>query len=575
MTLDIEGFGSKTRTDPIRAGLRRTLEAIVESATSLLHTDEPLVANGDTGDGKWMLFSPNVPKTELIMTLLPGLETRLRHHNSTASSAATIRLRIGVHHGELIKDDAGYSGEALNHAFRIIDNGAARQALRASSTSSVPVFSSDFYDKIIRPGYGSIDPAEFAPIRVENKETSTVVWIKRATQPLDQEFAPPPSLPKADPATSTLGERTRKQVLTISDLPPTSLYVAISDIHNARLYGRGLPEAPVRQHIEAALLLANKIVVHCADPYRSKTVADTITELLPCVEAGDLLFLLGENVEDPTSHFRGYLDYKIDQYGKSRYGSRDVKSLTEVDGDATERTEALINRSPFALIRGFSGADGFIRAARDDLQPGESITIREHYNSSAVSRLSLTLRQLLDLTHLGHDGSLSRTVAHEEAVGALQADVERLAGHFSFSRQILMEALRHGTGLSHNHPLDEVFEERVSLVHLIGTIGPLTHTEVTHRRDRLSPYYYHHLLDHLSLLAEAPLPKTFGSKLVLELRALPGWWHFASHHLRLVADAIHRQVAGERAVDLGNSYRWSRRKPEFEPIRSIVRSHWI
>jgi hypothetical protein len=484
-----------------------------------------------------------------------------------------IRLRIGVHHGELIKDRAGFSGEALNHAFRIIDNNVARQALQASSTNSLTVFSSDFYDKIIRPGYGSIDPAEFAPIRVENKETSAVVWIKSAAQPLDQELAVPP-LPTADPATSTLGERTRKQVLTISDLPPTSLYVAIGDIHNSRLYGRGLPEAPVRQHIEAALLLANKVVTHCADAYRSKIVADTITELLPCVEAGDFLFLLGENVEDPTSHFRGYLDFKIDQYGKSRYGSRDVKSLTEVDSDATERTEALINRSPFALIRGFSGADGFIRSARDDLQPGESITIREHYNSSTVSRLSLTLRQLLDLTHLGHDGQLRRTVADEEAVGVLLAEVERLSGHLSFSRQILMEAIRQGTNLSHNHPLDEVFEERVSLVHLIGTIGSLTHTEVTHRRDRFSPYHYQYLLEHLSLLAEAPLPKTFGSKLVLELRALPGWWYFASHHLRLVADAIHRQVAGERAVDPGNSYRWSRRKPEFGPIRSIVRSHW-
>ncbi|MEV4057130.1 hypothetical protein AB0J55_38505 [Amycolatopsis sp. NPDC049688] len=573
MTLDIEGFGSKTRTDPIRAGLRRELETIIESAIRLLQPDDALAAHGDTGDGKWLLFRPEVPKTELIMTLLPEIETRLRHHNSTASIAATIRLRVGVHHGELIKDRSGFSGEALNHAFRIIDNDVARQALQASPTNSLVVFSGDFYDKIIRPGYGSIDAAEFAPIRVENKETSTVVWIRSTHPPLDQEPVIPP-LPTAEPATPTLGERTRKQVLTISDLPPTSLYVAIGDIHNARLYGRGLPEAPVRQHIEAALLLANKVVTHCADPYRSRIVADTITELLPCVEAGDFLFLLGENVEDPTSHFRGYLDFKIDQYSKSRYGSRDVKSLTEVDSDATERTEALINRSPFALIRGFSGADGFIRAARDDLQPGESITIREHYSSSTVSRLSLTLRQLLDLTHLSHDGKLRRTVADEDAVGALQAEVERLSGHLSFSRQILMEALRQGTSLSPTHPLDEVFEERVSLVHLIGTIGPLTHTEVTHRRDRLSPYHHQYLMEHLSLLAEAPPPQTFGGKLVLELRALPGWWYFASHHLRLVADAIHRQVAGERAVDLGKSYRWSRRKPEFGPIRSIVRSHW-
>jgi hypothetical protein len=370
--------------------------------------------------------------------------------------------------------------------------------------------------------------------------------------------------------------RAAQRVLTISDLPPTTLYVAVSDIHNAKLYGRSFPDAPVRQHLEAALLLAEKVVVHCADAYRSKLVADSISDLGPCVDAGDFLFLLGENAQDPRSHFRGYIDYKVDQYGKSRFGRRDVQSLIQVDPDAIDRTEALLDRSPFALIRGFSGTEGFIRCAKNDLQPTEAITIREHFTSSAIGRLSLSLRQLLDMTQLEPDGTLRRLVANESSIGTLQLEIDRLASHNSFSRQILLEAIRHGVNLTPDHPLDEVFEERVSLVHLKGTLGPLTHLAITSRRDRLSPYYYYgHLIEHLGFLAEVPHPQTFGHALVLELRALPSWWFFASYHLRLVTDALHRQIAGEPAIDPSMSYQWSRRILDFESIRSVVRDHWI
>jgi hypothetical protein len=568
--MDIEGFGSTTRTDPIRAGLRRALEEIVNEALGRLDGRTSLHANGDTGDGMWIIFAATLPKTRVVERFVPDIEMLLRHYNDAASTAAQLRLRIGLHHGEVIPDAGGYSGEVMNHAFRIIDNDIARKALSASSKNAILVVSGDFYDKIIKPGFGSINSAAYAPLEITNKETTTIVWLQSTDHPS--------AIPAAKPFSASQAvlsvDRADQRVLTIGDLPPTSLYVAITDIHNMRLYERGYPEAPIRQQLEAALLLAEKVVIHCADPYRSKLVAEAVGTLMPCVEAGDLLFLLGENAQDPKSHFRSYIDYKVDQYGKSRYGRRDVASLTNVDDNAIIRAEELLNRSPFALIRGFSGNEGFVRCAKGDLQPSESITIREHFPSSIVSRLSLTIRQLLDLTQFDADGSLRRLVADEYTIGLLQAEIDRLAGHNSFSRQILLEAIRQGVKLGPDNPLDEIFEERVSLVHLKGTLGPLTHLEVTSRRDRLSPYYYGRLIEHLGFLAEVPHPQSFGHALVLQLRALPNWWSFASYHLRLVTDAILRQSAGE-AADPSTSYQWSRRMLDFESIRSVVRDHWM
>lgn len=567
VTLDIEGFGSPTRTDPIRAGLRKAFDDLLRTAIGRVPHPDPIVAQRDTGDGRWMLFRSDFPKTSILQDLVPALEVGVRHHNRIASNAAMLRLRIGVHHGEVTVEENGYSGEQLNHAFRIIDNDVIRHALKTSQSDIVVAVSADFFEKIVKPGYGALDPDKYAPVRIEAKETSTVVWVNSELDlpaPARVDAAPTPVIaPRADP-----------KVVTLHDLPPDTIYVAITDVHNAALYSRRFPEAPIEQHLEAALLLAGKVVIHCADPYRSSRVAATLLELEPCISAGDLLFLLGENARNQRTHFRSYIDFKIQQYGKSELGQRDVASLANVDADATERAEELLGMSPYALIRGFSGADGFVRFVRRDLQPGESVTICEHFSASVISQLGLTVRQLLDLTHQSPDGVLSRVVADPATIGRLQAHVNRLANHNSFSRQILMEAIRAWTNLDEADDVYEAFEERVSLLHLAGTTGGLPHMEVTNRRDRLSVYYYGHILEHLSVLSEVPHPDRFGAELIMELRALPIWPFFASHHIRLVSHLIHKIRNEPEAGDAFTGYVWSRRIPEFEGIRAMVRRHW-
>lgn len=428
------------------------------------------------------------------------------------------------------------------------------------------MISADFFEKIIRPGYGSLDPEDFSPVSIQVKELSTTAWIN---QPLPQGetqnvVVRPPSVAEVD-----------QKVLTIADLPPTSLYIAISDIHNATLYGRGFPEVPLTQHFETALLLGGKVVVHCADSYRSLQVSAILESFEPSIESGDLLFLLGENAQNPSSHFRGYIDYKVAQYGKSQYGSRDVSSLTQVDEQAAVRTERFLSLSPYALIRGFSGTDGFLHCAKRDLQPGEPVTIHDNFSMSVLGGLSLTIRQILELTRPGRDGRLSRVVADEATVDRLQTEVNRIVGHNSFSRQIFMEAIRRVNGLPDDDAVSQAFEERVSLLHLMGTIGPLKHLEVTSRRDRASVHYYGYLLDHLSVLSEVQHPTTFGPSLVMQLRALPCWSFFAAYHLQVVGQAVHRLGNyGDWPADLNTAFRWTRRVPEFDPIRTVVRTHW-
>ena len=540
-------------------------------AVDRLQVPDAVAAEGDTGDGKWLLFRSDLSKPKLLNTLIPTIEAALRHHNQSASTAATLRLRVGVHHGEItVGEDEGYSGEALNHAFRIIDNDVVRNALARAGDDMVVAISDDFYQKIVKPGYGALDPNKYSPVKITAKETSSTAWLNvPAGQPTMQrmQFHDRYDAPEAptDP---------EPQVLTLADLPPSTLYIAVTDIHNATLYSKRFPEAPIEQHVETALLLADKVVLHCADAYRSRRVTKILDEFHPCITGGHLLFLLGENTQNPRIHFRGYIDHKIRQYGQSALGKRDVDSLSEVDADAADRAERLLALSPFALIRGFSGADHFIRAAKRDLQPAEQITIREPFSASVLAQLSLTIRQLLDLTEFSSEGQLERVTADSVTVGRLHAEVNRLASHNSFSRQIFMEALRRATKLLEDDPILAALEERVSILHLAGTTGGMPHLEVTNNRDRNSVYYYSYLLEHLSVLAEVPHPARFGSALVLELRALPVWQFFASNHLRIVNHMLHQMSHEPEVRDPIASYAWTRRLQEFHQIRSVVRRHW-
>jgi hypothetical protein len=137
-----------------------------------------------------------------------------------------------------------------------------------------------------------------------------------------------------------------------------------------------------------------------------------------------------------------------------------------------------------------------------------------------------------------------------------------------------MEAIRRTVGVDESDAVFEAFEERVSLLHLAGTTGGLPHMEVTSRRDRHSVYYFNYLLDHLASLSEVPHPGQFGAALVMELRALPIWPFFASHHIRLVSHLLHQQRDEPATGDPTDAYTWSRRIPEFEGVRALVRRHW-
>jgi hypothetical protein len=579
LAFDIEGFGGPQRSNPVRSMMRMGLygliqEALVHAIGSLSHC-----SLSDLGDGVLVLIKPEVAKTQLVEPFMSDMATGLKRYNEQAGPNAQIRLRVVLHAGEIIEDPQGYTGEDLNLAFRLMDCDALRAVLSRSRANLGLIVSDYFYDTIIKHAFEGIDPSQYLRVDVQVKETATKAWISLPSPRSEGEPVAEPVRELTDvsairysrPASS----KSVQKPVDIQDLPPTCLYVSIGDVENHRLYGLHSHHVPLRNHLETALLLGRHGVVHCVDPYRSEEVARLVIEYEEFVRDGSLLFVLSERVTNPRQTYAAYLEYRAREYERSPYGTLDAASYRVSDPEAaTERAIAFLEMSPFALHRGYSATNAFSRAVEADMDVDERIVISERYSSSRLRELSLTLRQILQLAQLEADGSQRRLLADDTAIGHLQDKIADLISHETVSKHMLLTLIQEELKLDKGHPFYEVIAARIGVIHLLATIGNLSFLEVTLGRDRSSPYYYQHLLDHLGVLVDCPPKREFGIELVDELRSLQWWRFFANYHLRLMGDLKARQSSGDFNPNRQVMFEGGRLITQFDDIRAVIRNAW-
>jgi class 3 adenylate cyclase len=575
LAFDIEGFGGPQRSNPVRSMMRMGLYGLIREA--LVHSIGSLAPCklSDLGDGVLVLIDAEVPKNRIVEPFMSDMAMGLKRYNEQTGANAEIRLRAGLHAGEIIEDPQGYSGQDLNLAFRLMDCAALRTALSRTRANLGLIVSDHFYDTIVKQGFEGIDPSAYSQVEVKVKETVTNAWLYLPVPRSEADL--PPRESAAPLAGSTRAGRSMpvQKPTDLRDLPPTCLYVSTGNVHNQRLYGLHHREVPLSNHLETALLLGRHAVLHCLDPYRSDEVSRLVSEFDEFVRDGSLLFLLGQRVKNPRRDYAAYLEYRVREYGRSPYGGPDVASFQLPDPEhAIQRTIAFLEASPFALHRGYSSTTALTRAVKADLDVDERIVICEHYGSSRIHDLSLTLRQILQLTRIHPDGTQQPLLADGRAIDHLQDRIADLVAHESFSKQILLGLIADELKIDEQHPFYEVIAARIGVVHLLATIGNLSFLEITNSRDRLSPYYYGHLLDHLGVLVDCPPKRTLGVELVDELRSLQWWRFFANYHLRLMADLQARQSSGDPDSDPLVMFEGSRLITQFDDIRAVIRNAW-
>jgi hypothetical protein len=183
IALDIER--STTRPDPIKAELRnKTYElldkALCSAGIRQRHRDRFI----DRGDGILALIHPvdQAPKALMLNRAIPAFNRLLTDYNAglphPIRSQRQLRVRIVMHAGEVHYDANGCFGEALDIAFRLLDAGPVKKALKDSADSSTLVISGDIYNSIVRHCYDGIDHLAFRPrVRAQIAGNRYPGWI--------------------------------------------------------------------------------------------------------------------------------------------------------------------------------------------------------------------------------------------------------------------------------------------------------------------------------------------------------------------------------------------------------------
>lgn len=181
--VDVAGFGSRCRTNAQQVAVRRGLYRVVRRALERSGVGRSRYRLEDRGDGVLILVEPEVPKSAFVDSVPREMTSELAAHNDAHPVQERVRLRMALHAGEVLYDEHGVTGAALNLTFRLLDAAPVRDALRVASRKYALVTSNWFFEEVVRQS-ANVDPRDFAPVAVRVKETETTGWLY--TEPVER-----------------------------------------------------------------------------------------------------------------------------------------------------------------------------------------------------------------------------------------------------------------------------------------------------------------------------------------------------------------------------------------------------
>jgi class 3 adenylate cyclase len=185
IVIDVEGFTDPTRRMTHLLEVQEGLYKVLEAAFGEAGIDLEECRVEDRGDGALILIPPTITKN-LLADQLPGrLIAGLLRYNAIHNDESKVKLRVGLHAGEVRINARGAVSPAINLAFRILEAGAAKSALAESSGVLALIASTYFFEEVIAEDVG-LAPENYRQIPVSVKKTKTKawLWLPGATTPL-------------------------------------------------------------------------------------------------------------------------------------------------------------------------------------------------------------------------------------------------------------------------------------------------------------------------------------------------------------------------------------------------------
>lgn len=177
VVVDVADFTNPDRNVHDMFAMHEGLYDILKTAFADSGVDFDSCTHEDRGDGALVLVPAHVSKSQLADRLPDRLVAALRRYNHTRNETAQFKLRVGVHAGDIRRDDNGWIGNAVNLAFRILEAGEAKSALAESDGLVALIVSDHFFSEVIQQDPGTA-PDQYRRIPVQVKKFTAQAWLR-------------------------------------------------------------------------------------------------------------------------------------------------------------------------------------------------------------------------------------------------------------------------------------------------------------------------------------------------------------------------------------------------------------
>lgn len=131
----------------------------------------------DRGDGALIMIPPWVSKSMLADRLPDRLVAVLRRYNAVRLETTRLKLRVGIHAGDVRRNENGWVGHAVNLASRILEAPEVKAALLRSDGPLALIASDYFYNEVIEHDPG-LAPETYRRIEISVKTFSGSIWLR-------------------------------------------------------------------------------------------------------------------------------------------------------------------------------------------------------------------------------------------------------------------------------------------------------------------------------------------------------------------------------------------------------------
>ena len=117
-----------------------------------------------------------------------------------------------------------------------------------------------------------------------------------------------------------------------------------------------------------AILMFDKVVMHCSDPLRKEIVLEILEENVQWIENERIVFIFSNHITDIRNDYKTYIDTKIKEYSDGYYSEKEAASLNQphMTEEYYKRVINILEKSPCIIRKSNLDTLAFDKLVLDD-----------------------------------------------------------------------------------------------------------------------------------------------------------------------------------------------------------------